>query len=136
MKIISSRTHGVLDYIVGLVLILSPRLFNLDASSAEGQVPVALGIATLIYSVLTRYEVGLIKVIPFRVHLTLDTLSGILLALSPWLFGFAERRWGTHLVLGFLELGAVMMTRRDTTLMGHDHGFDSTHHPRGATGGR
>lgn len=131
MKPITRRMHGALDYIVGLVLILSPRLFNLDGSSLEGQVPVALGIATLIYSVFTRYEFGLFKLIPFRIHLGLDTASGLLLALSPWLFGFADQRWGTHVILGLLELGAVMMTRRDT-ITAHDATYHAPHHPGAA----
>lgn len=112
MNKISSRTHGVLDYLVGLLLILAPWLFGLDRSSAEGQVPLALGIATLVYSALTRYELGLIKVISFNGHLTLDLMSGILLLVSPWLFDFSGGVWAPHFIVGLLEIGVVLMTRR------------------------
>jgi hypothetical protein len=69
----------------------------------------------LVYSLLTKYEMGLSKVLPFRVHLTLDMIGGLFLAVSPWLFVFADRVWAPHLVLGLLEAGAVLMTRTEVT---------------------
>ncbi len=44
-------------------------------------------------------------------HLTLDLLSGVLLAASPWLFGFSGFVYVPHLVLGVLEVGAALMTK-------------------------
>jgi hypothetical protein len=111
---ISSRTHGILDYIVSIALILAPRIFNLDMASAEGKVPLYLGITSLVYSLLTRYELGAIKVLPFRVHLVLDVMSGLLLALSPWIFSFSDRTWAPHLIVGALEIAVVALTRHAT----------------------
>jgi hypothetical protein len=111
MQIISRKTHGVLDYLVGAVLILSPKLFGFDFGGVESRLPMILGFAALIYSVFTNYELGLLKMLPFRAHLTLDVMSGLLLAVSPWLFQFADRVWVPHVLLGLVELGAVMMTR-------------------------
>jgi hypothetical protein len=45
-------------------------------------------------------------------HLTLDAGSGLLLAVSPWLFGFANWVWAPHLVLGLIELSAALMTQK------------------------
>lgn len=115
MNIISRRTHGILDYLVGIALILAPRILGLDTGSAEARVPVILGIASLIYSLCTNYELGLFKVLSFRAHLTLDMMSGILLAVSPWLFGFSEHVWAPHFVIGLFELGAVLMTQKQTS---------------------
>ena len=116
---LSSRTHGILDYTVSLALILSPKLLNLDSGSAEGQVPVALGLGSLVYSLITRYELSLFKLLPFRVHLGLDVMSGLVLALSPWIFGFADRVWAPHLILGALEVGVVAMTRKTEVPLAH-----------------
>lgn len=110
MHIITRRTHGILDYIVGVVLLLVPTLFGFNDGSAAQYVPITLGIATLVYSLCTNYELGVFKLLSFRGHLALDTLSGIFLALSPWLFQFADRVWLPHVVLGVLELGAVLLT--------------------------
>ncbi|MBA4138232.1 MAG: hypothetical protein C0518_13030 [Opitutus sp.] len=93
MRLLSSRLHGVLDYIVGVLLIVAPRVFGFSDTGAAAQVPVLLGVATIVYSLLTRYPLGLLHVIPFRAHLTLDFISGAFL-------------------LGVLEIVAVMTTRR------------------------
>jgi hypothetical protein len=111
MKMISRRAHGFLDYFVGVLLIFLPKIFGFDTGGIESRIPVILGIAALIYSVVTNYELGLFKLLPFRVHLALDVMSGLLLAASPWLFQFADRVWGPHLAFGLIELGAVWMTR-------------------------
>jgi hypothetical protein len=110
---IPRNVHGVLDYIVGLLLAASPWLFGFADGTAAQFVPVTLGVGALLYSLLTNYELGLIRVIPFRIHLMLDFASGLLLAASPWLFGFADRVYLPHLILGLLEIGAAAMTRRD-----------------------
>ena len=111
MRFIPTRVHGLLDYLVGLLLIAAPWLFNFDRGGAETWVPVALGAGALVYSVFTDYELGLVKRLPMPTHLTLDLLSGILLAASPWLFGFSEFVYVPHLVLGVLEVGAALMTK-------------------------
>ena len=111
MRFIPTRVHGMLDYIVGILLILAPRIFGFQNGGPEDRIPVTLGVLALIYSLLTRYELGLFKLIPFRIHLSLDFLSGVFLAVSPWAFGFSDRVWAPHLVVGLLEIGASLMTR-------------------------
>lgn len=109
MKILSRHAHGFIDYAMGLILILAPIMFGFEGAART--VPLVLGVATLIYSLCTNYELGLLKLVPFRAHLTLDAMSGVLLALSPWLFGFSDRVWMPHLILGLAEIGTVLMTR-------------------------
>ncbi len=115
MRFISTRAHGALDYIVGLLLIFAPQLFQLPPGAAS-RVPVVLGLAALIYSLLTRYELGAVKLIPFKAHLVIDFLSGVVLALSPWLFGFSELVWVPHVIVGLLEIGASLMTQTTPTV--------------------
>jgi len=118
MKIISTKTHGVLDYLVGIILIASPWIFGFADGTAAQWVPVILGVSALIYSLMTDYEMGIAKLIPMKVHLTIDMLSGVLLAVSPWLFGFADRVSTPHVVLGILEIGAAMMTKTSPATSG------------------
>jgi hypothetical protein len=113
MKVINTKTHGYLDYIMGVVLIVAPWLFDFARNGAETWVPVILGSATILYSLLTNYELGVWRRISMRTHLVLDTVSGLLLAASPWLFGFADYIWQPHVILGVLELGAVLMTKTE-----------------------
>src|SRR4051812_24640001 len=104
MRFISTRTHGILDYIVGIVLIVAPWLLKFNQGGAETWVPVILGAALILYSLCTRYELGIIKAIPMSTHLTLDLVSGIVLALSPWLFGFSHRITTPHVVIGLVDI--------------------------------
>ena len=116
MRVIPTRVHGLLDYLVGLLLIAAPWVFNFARGGAETWVPVALGVGALVYSVFTDYELGLVKRLPMGTHLTLDLLSGLLLAASPWLFGFSEFVWTPHVVLGVLEVGAALLTKTTPAL--------------------
>lgn len=114
MKIISSKTHGVLDYLVGIILIISPWLLGFATGGAEMWIPIILGAGAIIYSIITNYELGFFKILSFKFHLSIDTLSGILLASSPWLFGFANHVYIPHLLFGLLELVVVLLTNTHT----------------------
>ena len=111
MKLIGTRTHGFLDYIVGLLLIAAPWIFDFNRGGAETWVPVILGAVTILYSLLTDYEMGVSNKISMRTHLTLDMVSGIFLAVSPWLFGFADYIWEPHVIVGVLEIVVALITR-------------------------
>lgn len=110
MRVIPTRVHGMLDYLMGAVLIILPWLLDFESDAAIW-VPVILGAGTIAYSLLTDYELGVLRRLPMSTHLILDMLSGTVLAASPWLFGFADEVWVPHVVLGILEIGAAMMTQ-------------------------
>jgi len=89
-----------MDYLAGIVLIIAPWLFGFNEGGAKTWVPVILGVAAIAYSLLTDYELGVMRVLPMPAHLMLDFGSGAFLALSPWLFGFNDDVWVPHVVLG------------------------------------
>ena len=60
------------------------------------------GRRVLLYSAFTDYELGLVRKLQMPAHLLLDALGGMLLVVSPWIFGFDERVWMPHVVLGGL----------------------------------
>jgi drug/metabolite transporter (DMT)-like permease len=99
-----TRIHGILDYLMGVLLIASPWLFGFADHEVARWVPVVLGAGVLLYSLLTDYEMGAVRKIQMPVHLMLDALGGILLAASPWVLGFDERVWMPHVVLGIVEV--------------------------------
>ncbi len=111
MRFISTRTHGVLDYVVGALLIVVPYLLGFADGTAAQWVPQLLGLVAIGGALLTDYELGVMRVIPMPVHLMIDIGSGVLLALSPWLFGFADRVLWPHLLVGIMEIGAGLTTR-------------------------
>lgn len=111
MRFISTRVHGVIDYLAAGVLIGAPALFGLTRKDARTWLPFALGIGTVAYSALTDYELGVVRVIPMPVHLGLDAANGVLLAASPWLFGFSHKTVSPHVAFGLFEIGASLVTR-------------------------
>ncbi|MBD0275612.1 MAG: SPW repeat protein [Acetobacteraceae bacterium] len=111
MRFISTRTHGVLDYAVGALLIVVPYLLGFADGTAAQWVPQILGLVAIGGSLMTDYELGVMRVIPMPVHLMIDIGSGALLALSPWLFGFSDRVFWPHLIVGIWEIIAGLTTR-------------------------
>ena len=111
MRFVPTRVHGVLDYLVGALLVIVPLVASFPGSGARFWVPAALGAGAVLYALLTDYELGVVRLLPMPAHLLLDALSGVLLAASPWLFGFADRVWAPHLLAGLFEIGAAATTR-------------------------
>jgi hypothetical protein len=116
MRFIGTKTHGYMDYIVGALLIAAPWLFGFDKDDAAVYIPVILGASAVVYSLLTDYELGAWPELSMRTHLGLDLASGVLLAVSPWLFGFADYVWAPHLIFGLLEIGTALMTKRSPSV--------------------
>ena len=110
MRIIPTRVHGMLDYGLGLLLIAAPWLFDFANGGPEQWIPVILGASVILYSMVTDYELSIVDALPMSAHLALDAMGGALLAVSPWLFGFADTVWVPHVVFGLLEIGAAVMT--------------------------
>ncbi len=115
MKIIPRFFHGVLDYLVGLFLIVSPNLLGFaDTGGATVWVPRIIGLMMLLQAFMTDYELGAVKVIPFGTHLMADYVVGALLIASPWLFGFSDSSRTatlTAVLVGGLVLGSNLMTQ-------------------------
>jgi hypothetical protein len=130
MRIIPTKIHGILDYLVGALLIASPWLFDFADGGAKQWIPVVLGAGAILYSLMTNYELGASKMISMPTHLMLDLVSGIFLAASPWLFGFADEVYMPHLIMGLFEIGASLMTKREPGFdnhAGHSHTTAASH---------
>jgi hypothetical protein len=111
MRFLPTGVHGVLDYLIGVLLIVAPWLFGFAEGGIETWLPIILGAGVILYSLFTDYEMGAVKSLSMPAHLWLDGLGGALLAVSPWLFGFNDLVVWPHLVVGLLEIGAALMTK-------------------------
>ena len=111
MRFIPTRIHAVLDWILAPLLIALPWLGGFANGGAQQWIPVALGIVGLIVTFFTDHELGVVRRIPMIGHLWVDGLGGLLLAASPWLFGFSEIVCWPHLVLGLSEFAASLTTK-------------------------
>ncbi len=111
MRFIPTKVHGALDYATGALLILAPWLLGFANGGPAQWVPVILGAGVILYSLVTDYELGVARLLPMPAHLGLDIAGGVLLAASPWLFGFASLVFWPHLIVGLFEIAAGLMTR-------------------------
>jgi hypothetical protein len=111
LRILPTRIHGILDYLVGALLIALPWLGGFARGGAETWVPVVLGAGAIVYSLFTDYELGAWPRLAMPTHLALDAVHGIVFLASPWLFGFADVvRW-PFVAIGVLELLIVLVSR-------------------------
>lgn len=101
-----------MDYLCGILLIISPWLFNFSEVNEARWVAIIVGALMLLMSFMTDYEGGVIKSISMAAHLRMDVLVGIFLALSPWIFGFSDQVYLPHLILGLAEICAGLFTFR------------------------
>jgi len=114
MRVISTKTHGAIDYMTGAALLAAPALLGISDEPAASRVLRGAGLAAAAYSLLTDYEFGLVRLIPMPAHLAMDAASGVLLAASPWLFGFGDRgsRYRLpHVVVGAAEVLAALTSK-------------------------
>lgn len=89
MKFITKRIHAFLDYPVAIALIALPFLLGLGESNPLAlQLSVATGIAAFVLTLLTDHHLGVIKVIPYKIHLAVDFLVAIVFIIAPFIFSF------------------------------------------------
>jgi hypothetical protein len=110
MKLITSKAHGVLDYIIVIVMLASPWIFHFNQTRIAKGLILTVASFQLFMSFFTNYEAGLKKMFSFRAHLTTDLVLGIILILSPWLFNFAYQVHVPHVVLGAIVLLSAVIT--------------------------
>jgi len=88
MKPINPLLHGILDYgLIAAFLILPGVLgFSQEAASMARIV----GVVYLGAALLTKYPLGVLKLIPFPVHGILESIMAASWIVLPWVLGFQD----------------------------------------------
>ena len=109
-KPISTKMHGMMDYLtVGAALVL-PRVIDCSERLRTGMTCMAL--TKLAYSLATRHEPALVKKIPMKTHLVLDTIGGATMAALPFMVDEEEPQAITACVaMGMLDVAAAPLTQ-------------------------
>lgn len=112
VKLFSTKAHGALDYLTAGTLVALPRALGWSQDVTKWMTGMALG--TLVYSAITRYELGLFKWLPVKGHLTLDALNGGLFCLAPLIFPKEDSTVKGVLVgMGLFEIMASLTTETE-----------------------
>ena len=110
MKIISSKMHGVIDYLLIAFVFASPTIFNMEGALCT--ITYILGGVHLAVTLSTDFELGLIKVIPFRIHGLLEVVVTITLAiLATWFYSNGyETGFYYYMVLAIVIIIVFILT--------------------------
>ena len=114
MRTIGAWSHGIIDYVVFILLITGPSV----AGFAGRQATIAYILAVLLFAltILTRFPLGVVKVIGFGTHGVIEFLLGILLLVLPWIANFARgvhsRNFYVAMALLILLVDALTYFRR------------------------
>ncbi|MGE0615050.1 MAG: hypothetical protein AB7P04_05390 [Bacteriovoracia bacterium] len=107
---ISLRTHNIFDYIIAAVLVATPWIFGFSDIVRAQNLLAICGLSLFFYSLATKYEFSIWKLIPVSTHMALDVIVGLFVMSGPWLFGYrgllTTGQALVHIVLG---LGAVLL---------------------------
>lgn len=113
MRFLSSKVHTIIGLVVGVALLVAPYLFGFSENQAASTVAFWVGVFVILSELITTSVLSPLKLVPMRVHLTLDYLTGAFLAISPWIFGFANapaNAWVPHVIVGIMIVGYALVT--------------------------
>lgn len=98
-----AKAHGTLDYVVVVFLLVSPTIFNLPRTT--GIFTYVLGFVHLGLTVLTDFPLGLVKVIPFKVHGMIELIVSIALIIAAFVLAGID---GTIAQIFYLSFAAAV----------------------------
>jgi hypothetical protein len=111
VKLLPAWFHAFAAYAVGILLIVVALVS--DGSTGAVATGVVVGAVVLLVSALTRYPLGILKVLPFTVHSAGDYLAAALLIAAPFALNFADAEGGIaafYVVMGVAVLLVSLVT--------------------------
>ena len=115
-RFLPQSIHGILDYAVAVTLIAAPFILDFRADSEFAHwLSVAAGAELFVYSLLTDYSVGALAAIPFKAHLALDAIAGVLFVVLALAAGFETVTAAFYGVIGAAVLAVVAVTKLEAT---------------------
>ena len=111
VRVLPAWFHAIADYAVGFGLIIIALAVG---GSGKAVAPgVVVGAVVLLVSMLTKYPLGVKKVLPFTVHSGGDYLAALLLLVSPFALNFHNSDTGltaVYIVAGIAVLLVSLIT--------------------------
>ncbi len=104
MRLIGIWSHAIIDYLMVIILIIGPSVAGFVGRQAT--MAYLLAATLLILALLTRFPLGVAKIIRFPLHGAIELMFAVLLLVLPWLANFAR---GIHSRNFFLLFGVVML---------------------------
>ncbi|MEP3296115.1 hypothetical protein [Tateyamaria sp.] len=107
-RFITKSIHAYLDYPVAIGLIAMPFLFGLgEGNMLAFWLSVATGVAAFILTILTDHHLGVVRILPYKLHLVVDGLVGVVFVIAPIVLGFSGIEFWYYMALGLTVLAVV-----------------------------
>lgn len=108
LRFITKNIHAYLDYPVAVSLMLMPFVLGLGAvNPAAMWMSVATGFAALALTFLTDHHLGVVRVLPYWLHLAVDFMVGLAFVAAPFVLGFTGLDAAYYWVIGATVLVVV-----------------------------
>jgi len=107
-KPITRPMHGVADYGYAALVTAAPKLVGFENEKAATLLCYGLGGGALLYSLFTRYELGVFRIMPFKTHLMLDLAANVFALAAPWILGFSKNKQACNTCLVAATTGLVV----------------------------
>ena len=79
LRFITKNIHALLDYPVAITLMVAPFLLGLGSSHPLAfWLSVATGVVAFVLTLLTDHKLGVIRVLPYWIHLAVDGMVGVI----------------------------------------------------------
>lgn len=109
-RFITKSIHAYLDYPVAIGLIAMPFLLGLgETAPLAFWLSIVTGVAAFALTVLTDHHLGIIRILPYSLHLAVDGLVGIAFVAAAILLGFTGLDFWYYMILGLTVLAVVGM---------------------------
>jgi SPW repeat-containing protein len=108
--------HEAIEPVAAVLLIASSWIFDFSSNSTAQAVTIVVGAIMLVSGSLTDWRLSLARLIPLRAHFMTDLVLGLVLVVSPFVFGFSGNGGATRfaVIFGALEMLTALATRWDT----------------------
>ncbi len=111
VRLLPAWFHAIADYAVGALLIIVA--LAVGGSAGAVGTGIVVGVTVLAVSMLTKYPLGVFKVLPFTIHSAGDYLAAALLLAAPWALNFAAGDGGLaafYVAAGIAVLAVSLIT--------------------------
>ncbi len=118
---ISTKFYGVLNYLIGAALMLTPwyihdsngiLIYKEPAVGAALFLPLIIGWLQLVMAFFSNNSHGVIRQFPLQMHFFQDVLVGSFLFASPFVYGFSDLIWWPQVVFGGLLVILGLFTHK------------------------
>jgi len=104
MKILTGKIHGYLDYLVVIIFLLAPCVLGFS------QIPMIISYSLagihLLLTLLTDFPLGVIKLVPLKLHGIIELIVGLCLIALPFVLNFGAEPAAQYF---YIANGAVIL---------------------------